>query len=338
MPTYVLEGGSSATLPAKPLTLRVQGPGQADIRLEARQNGAPDPSALSPMPGMLVLPRVTGPLEVRVIPMRERTFPSATVIALSAAIEMHRDQDPERAVMQGVDLSGLAERELLRIEPHGDRLRLIALGVVIDAPLPPLAAKARDAARELLGVERVPAADASALVIRVDGSASMRPLVLDGSVGAALEVLVGVSRVTAADLPVTAEAGSPDPREVAGESVGALPREVHEVLGSMPLTTGFRSAGRVRSGDRVTLCVVSDSVPADLPSEPQTALALIAARSARDVLAPRAPAGTGWIPVGEWGRESAYSILTDDPAALRQAVGGLLEAMVPADSELRARF
>ncbi|MDO5498552.1 MAG: hypothetical protein Q4F67_02605, partial [Propionibacteriaceae bacterium] len=162
MPTYVLEGGSSATLPAKPLTLRLQGPGHGEIRLEARQDGVSDASALAPMPGMLVLPRVSGRIEVRALPLRDRTFPSGTVVSLSATIERHGDDDPERAIMQGIDLSGLAQRELLLVEPAGADLRLTALGVVVDVPLPPLAAKARDLARELLGVEHVGSGESSA--------------------------------------------------------------------------------------------------------------------------------------------------------------------------------
>lgn len=335
MPTYVLEGGSSATLPARPLTLRVQGAAQGDIRLEARRDGEPDPTALSPMPGMLVLTRVTAPIEIRVIPVRERTFPSSTVVSLSATIEMHGDPDPERAVMQGVDLSGLSERELLRVEPAGGAVRLTALGVVVDAPLPPLAARARDLARELLGVERVSGADASALVIRVDGSASLRPLVADGSVGAALEVVVGVSRVTSAERPVTAEIGSTRLRTVVAESVAALPRAVHDALTELPLQTGFRAGGGAGAGEPTTICVVSDGVPADLPRSQPVALAVIAAPSAREVLAPRAPATTGWIPVGEWGAESAYPLLMADEAALRATVRGLLQAILPAESALQ---
>ena len=338
MPTYVLEGGSGATLPAKPLVLRVQGPGESEARLEARQDVTPDPTAMSPQPGVLVLPRVTGPVDVRVIPAGGRPFPSGTVIALSAAIEQHGDPDPERAVMLGVDLSGLTGRELLRIEPRDGQVRLTALGVVVDSPLPALAAKARDIARELLGVEWVPDSDASALVIRVDGSASMRSLVADGSVGAALEVLAGISRVTSADLPVTAEAGSPNPTVVQADSVGALPLEVHQALSALPLLTGFRSAGRVGGAGRTSLCVGSDSVPADLPVDVPVALAVIASPQAREVIAPRAPAGTGWIPVGERGERSAYAWLSEDQLALREAVRGLLRAIIPPGSGLRPQL
>lgn len=339
MPTYVLEGGSSALLPAKPLTLRVQGAGQGDVRLEALRNGAPDPHAISPMAGMLVLPRVTEPVEVRVVPAREANFPSGTVVALSAAIELHGDLDPERAVMQGIDLSGLARRELVRVESAGDQLKLTAMGVIVDSPLPPLAARARDVARELLGVERVPAADATGLRIRVDGSASMRPLLAEGAVGAAVEVLVGVSRVTSAELPVTAELGTDRAIPVSADSVGELPLAVHEALGRLPLRTGFGSRDAPGGeGAPTTLCVVSDGVPADLPSERRTALVVLATPSAESVLAPRAPRATAWVPVPEWGSTSTYQHLMEGDGVLRRVVAALLQAILPADSALQEQL
>ena len=337
MPTYVLEGGSSVTLPAKPLTLRVQGGGAAEIRLEAWRDGHLDDTALSPMPGMLVLPRVTAGVEIRVVPLRQRTFASATVIALAATIEVHGDPDPERAVMQGVDLSGLAQRDLLNITPDPTGLRLTALGVVVDVPLPPLAARARDIARELLGTERVDADDARALLLRVDASASMRPHVLDGSVGAALEVLIGVTRVTSADEPVTAEVGVLAPQAVPADTVADVPRAVHETIVGLPLLTGFRSATPLSGHQRgALLCVLSDGVPADLPSDSPAALVVIATPSAREVLTSRAPDATGWIPVGA--TQSAYAILTENEPALRETVWGILRALLPAQSRLAPRL
>lgn len=337
MPTYVLEGGSSALLPAKPLTLRIQGAGQGEVRLEALRNGAPDPHAITPMTGMLVLPRVTEPIEVRVVPVRESTFPSGTVVALSAAIELHGDLDPERAVMQGIDLSGLARRELLRVESAGDQLKLTAMGVIVDSPLPPLAARARDVARELLGVERVPAAEAIGLRMRVDASASMRPLVTEGAVGAALEVLVGVSRVTSHDHPVSAELGTDRAAVVTSDSVGDLPRAVHEALGQLPLRTGFRSRGSGNQGAQTALCVVSDGVPADLGGD-RTALVVLVTPSAEAVLAPRAPRTTAWLPLPEWGATSTYQQLMEGEDALRRAVAAVLQSVLPPDSTLQKQL
>ncbi|MDO5498718.1 MAG: hypothetical protein Q4F67_03445, partial [Propionibacteriaceae bacterium] len=173
-----------------------------------------------------------------------------------------------------------------------------------------------------------------------DGSASIRPFVADGSVAAVVEVLAGVSRVTSPGRPVTAAAGGATARTVRTESVGALPREVHDLLSEMPLVTGFRTAdGSQQPGQgRTVLCVVSDGVPADLPTDRPVALAVLAAPSARDVLAPGAPETTAWVPVGERGSQSAYSLLMDDEPALRDVVAGLLRAVLPAESTPRSRL
>lgn len=345
MPTYVLEGGSSATLPAKPLTLRVQGQRQADVRLEARRGGVPDPTAITPMPGMLVLPRVSAPVEIRVLPARERTFGSGTVIALSAAIELRGDTDPERALMSGVDLSGLAQRELLLVEPVGGEVRLTALGVVADTPLPPLAARARDQARELLGMERLPSGMAMPLEVVVDASASMQALAWDGSVGAAMELILGVSRVTCGDESLTVEVATDRAVRVTAAAEAELPRAVHEAVLGVPLATGFRSRGSGQrsfaGGTPAARCVVSDGVPADLgeaEADRGLGLVVICTPSAREVLAARAPQTTAWVPVADRGTVSAYELLMDDEVALREAVSGMLRAVLPADSPLQSQL
>ncbi|OYO18095.1 hypothetical protein CGZ93_16195 [Enemella dayhoffiae] len=344
MPTYVLEGGGSARLPAKPLTLRLQTPGSTPVRLLGFRDGQPDHSAITPMPGMLVLPRVDGPIEVRAVPDSGRTFGSGTVASLSAAIELHGDPDPERAVIPSVDLSGLAQRDLVRVERVGNELVLTAMGVVHDTPLPPLAARARDLAREILGLERIPDDQARALQVVVDGSASMRPLVGEGSVAAVVEVLVGLSRVTAGERELTAQVASDRARPVQVGSVEELPRAVHDLLTDGPMATGFRIPA-ADSGAEVARCVVSDGVPAgfgvpDRNAEGEGAepmLVLLAARSAREVLAARAPRGTAFVEVGDWGAASAYDQLLADERMLRELVSQLLAGLLPENSSFRAR-
>ena len=347
MPTYVLEGGSSATLPAKPLTIRVQGQRQPEIRLEAVLDGEPDPNVIS-RPGMLLLPRVTAPVEIRVLPARGRTFGSGTVITVSAALEDRSDPDPERAVMSGVDLSGLSRRALLRVEPVDTGLQLTALGMIADTPLPALAARARDLGRELLGMERVPDALLSPLEVLVDASASLRGLALDGAVGAALEVVLGVSRVTAGEAPLSVAVGTDRTATVTADSAVDLPRAVHEAVLATPPATGFRSRGALpreayeqHGTTGAARCVVTDGVPADLPpTGPGSgqALVLLATPSARGVLASRAPDTTAWIPLADWGEAPTYERLLSDDGALREAVTGMLRALLPADSPLQSRL
>lgn len=341
MPTYVLEGGSAATLPARPLTFRVQGQRQNEVLIEARTpDGDQIAAAITPMPGVLVLPQVSGPTQIRVRPAKARTFASGTVVALAGTIESRTDPDPERAVLNGVDLSGLSHRDLVEVVPVDGVLQLTALGVVADTPLPPLAARARDIARELLGMERVPQGIVAPLEIVVDASASMRILAVDGSVGPALEVIIGVSRVTAGEEAVTVELTATHPRSVPASSPAEIPQAVHQALQSVPLATGFRSrrTGYASGwGPQAVRCVLSDGVPADLDSE-RVGLVVICPTSTREVLKARAPQDTAWIPVGEWGSASAYDLLTGDERPLREAVTALLGALLPPDSPLQSRL
>lgn len=336
MPTYVLEGGGRAKLPAKPLTLRVQAPEGTPPELAAFVGGQPDHRAITPMPGMLVLPRVESDTVVRVLPGTGDTFGSASVLSLSAAIEIHGDSDPERAVMSSIDVSGLSGRDLVTVRPAGSELEVVAMGLVADAPLPELAGRARDAARELLGTERVPDDLTVGLDLVVDTSASMRPHVLDGSVAAVVEVVAGVSRVVCGEHELTATLSSARAQRLPATAPDALPKTVHDALVAAPMTTGFRS----RSGDSPSgsiACVVSDAIPADLPAEGAHLLALLPDSTAA-VLAPRMPRPSTVVPVSEWGSESAYGLLTSDPQMLRRVVSTLLAGLLPADSELQRRL
>lgn len=336
MPTYVLEGGGRAKLPAKPLTLRVQAPEGTPPRLAAFIDGLPDHRAITPMPGMLVLPRVDSDTVVRVLPGTGDTFGSASVLALSAAIEIHGDSDPERAVMSSIDVSGLSGRDLVTVRPAGSELEVVAMGLVADAPLPELASKARDAARELLSTERVSGDLTVGLDLIVDTSASMRPHVLDGSVAAVVEVISGVSRVVCGEHELTAALSSARTHRLPATTPDALPKAVHDALISAPMTTGFRSQLENSPAGSIA-CIVSDAIPADLPTEGVHLLALLP-DSAAAVLAPRLPKPSTVVPVSEWGSESAYGLLNDDPQALRRVVSTLLAGLLPADSALQQQL
>lgn len=338
MPTYVLEGGGRARLPRKPLTLRVQGrstPGAdgGQPRLAAFRDGYPDHTAITPMPGMLVLPRVEGDTVVRVLPESGKTFGSASVLSLSAAIEIHGDTDPERAVMSSIDVSGLNSRDLVTVSPCDGELEVVAMGLVADVPLPELASKARDLARELLGTERVPDELTVGLDLVVDTSASMRPYVLDGSVAAVVEVVAGVSRVVSGDHDLTATLSSARSTPLPPTAPDALPQVVHDALVAAPMTTGFRSV-TAKAGDSSISCVISDSIPADLAEERTQLLALLPDSTAA-VLGPRLPRSSTPVPVGEWGGDSAYVLLNTDPQLLRRVVASLLAGLLGEDAGSR---
>lgn len=345
MPTYVLEGGSSVQLPSKPLTLRIQGSGGTRAKLVALTDGRPDPNAITPAPGMLVLPRVGDPVVVRALPEGAANFGSQAVVSLSAGIELHGDTDPERAVLTGVDLSGLAQRDLIEVARDGDRLRVTALGVIVDTPLPPLASRARDTAREILGAERIPSEEATELQLVFDASASMRQFLNDGSLGAAAEVYAGISRVTSAEAGLQVVIAADQWRTLPDVAAENLATTVVEAIAAHPIATGFRSRGTVHSTRPQTVrCIISDGIPADMPIDDDLTdghriqLAVLAAPAAWEVMRHRMSGEVALIPTAEWGPSQLHQHLMTDDSALRGVVAGLLRGILPIDSPLQQRL
>ena len=259
MPTYVLEGGSSITLPAKPVSVRLQSSRTAAVRLEAVGVDGPVRS-IAPAPGMLVVPQVPGPVTVRAVPVDGGRFESGSVLNLTVGYESRQDLDPDRGVLNGLDVSGLRHRDVVMLEPRGDRISVTVLGpAAAEEPLSPGAELARDAAREVLGTDQLPSRSAVSAVVGIDASASMRPLHADGTVAQVLDILSGVHRVVGRPAKdslrgclVTGQARwlSPAPPE-------RFSQEATQAAQDLPLSTGFR-AGAVLDAQR-------SGVPADGP-------------------------------------------------------------------------
>ena len=274
MPTYVLEGGTSITLPAKPVSIRLQadrGPGPGGgVRLDAVGPDGPV-RCITPTPGMLVVPQVDGPVVVRAHPLQAERFGSGTVLDLTVGYESRQDLDPDRGVLNDLDVSGLRHRDIVALEPADGRIRVTVLGPpAAEGPLSPVAALARDAAREILGIDQLPPSEAVTSLVGVDISASMRALHADGTVAQVLDILGGVHRVVGrsgdsmracliADrgrwlLPVAAE---------------QLSTQVSEACSDLELTTGFRAAEVVHgpvAQQPTQTWLVTDGAPADIAS------------------------------------------------------------------------
>lgn len=246
MPTYVLEGGAHAMLPAQPLTVRIRG---AQVQARARRTDGSDAAGvLNPGGGILVVPSLTDGIVVRVEPAAGADqFAPGSVLDISVAPESRAEIDPDQATVSGVDVSGLSGRDLLRMEPEGGRVRVTALGIRVDTPLPPLAAAVRDAARRLLRVEAVSDREAVGLQVVVDASASTRALAESGDVTAAMEVLLGLSRVISGDREFTALVGTTGHTPAPGEAV-TLPGTVTDLIVDGALRTGFRPPAGAPSG------------------------------------------------------------------------------------------
>lgn len=346
MPTYVLEGGSSITLPARPVSVRLQSSRAGAVRLEAIGVDGPVRS-ITPAPGMLVVPHLPGPVTVRAVPVDDDRFESGSVLNLTVGYESRQDLDPDRGVLNGLDVSGLRHRDVVMLEPQGDRIGVTVLGpAAAEEPLSPGAELARDAAREVLGTDQLPSRSAVTAVVGIDVSASMRPLHADGTVAQVLDVLAGVHRVV----------GRPGRDSLRGCLVSRqarwLPpapperftREVLQAAGELPLTTGFR-AGAVLDAQRsgvtadgpVLHWLVTDGAPGDV--------AVLRGRTDVHLVCP-VPQSAGAVAIGQ-GLPTTVVGLPDvadrpttfgqDPTAVRQVVASLVAPFLPSPQQAGAR-
>lgn len=240
MATYLLEGTASARISRPPLLIRLSVHGnQEGVRLVARLEGS-----LSEAPGvrrhnstMLILPRVEEQIVIAAVPAggRER-FDSNTTVHVTIGPDSANDPDADVAKLAARDVSGLKAIELASVAPAGiDEIEVTTRLIDSDVALPPLAARARVACRGVLGLDRLPPADQLVVTCVVDPSASMGPLVDDGSVSAAIDIVAGVAAVVAGPQPVKAVLADDHRTVVAGGPAAGLVSRVREALS----TNGF---------------------------------------------------------------------------------------------------
>ncbi|OYN92344.1 hypothetical protein [Parenemella sanctibonifatiensis] len=261
MPTYVLDGGNTTRLPARPLTLRVQG---APCELRATVAGQPAEQAILPAAGTLVLPRIDDDVEVAVVPLGADEFGAGSRLTVTIGSDVRGEVDPERAVLSGVDVSGLRRRELVVIRSEGSRVAITAQGRRVEAPLSPLATAARDLCRSVLGAEALPPAEQGSLALLIDTSASMHLPLSVGAAAVATEILVGVGRVYAPDETPQVYAGSTD-RSVAGgdDPIAAVTEQVTGAEDS----SGFDPSHLVSSAAGQVWVMLTDGLVAATPPE-----------------------------------------------------------------------
>ncbi|MFW6598194.1 hypothetical protein ACQBAU_15920 [Propionibacteriaceae bacterium Y2011] len=298
MPTYVLEGGKSITLPARPVTIRLQA-SNARARLSAIGLDGPVRS-ITPAAGLLVVPQVDQTITVQALPDGADRFGPGSLLNLTVGYESRQDLDPDRGVLNGLDVSGLMRRDIVTLDPEGDRIRVSVLGpAAAEAPLPPGAAMARDAAREILGTDQLTGRYAVDAVVAVDVSASMRPLLTDGTVAQVVDILAGVHRVIGrpADESLRACLVAGRARWLPTTPPERLTAAVTEAVADLPLTTGFRASEALQrpgptgkagesEGPRTVTWLITDGAPAEaatLAGTPGAHLVLVMPNSAREV-------------------------------------------------------
>jgi hypothetical protein len=188
MPIYVLGARTrSVAIPNQALALAISGSVQ-DVALHIR--AAADQPVVRSSAHLTVLPTVTGPLTVSVEPVGDGSFGPNTVIHLSIGPDAPGDVDPVQVVFDPIDVAGDSGVELATLTPAGTRIE-VAVSAVADRPLSRLGTAARVAARSVIGRRSEPSA--GTVLIAVDTSASMRSAFADGSVPAAVDIVVGIA-------------------------------------------------------------------------------------------------------------------------------------------------
>lgn len=270
MATYMLQGTARTMLPRRPVTVNAQvQPPSAGLRVVARGVDGRNPGVLAPQPGTVVLPAVQSDTVIGVEPAGdERVFPPGTTVLLSLTASHGRGSEKEVVVLDPIDVSGLSHRDLVRLVVHGDELMVTAANATVETAVGELSSEARRATRAVLGVDRVDPSSAANVVIGLDRSASMAGALADGSVVAAVEVLVGVALVVADGRKiVTCLVGDGvtwlppcQPADVASIAVAAMERQGLE-LGSglsAPLLRGFAPT------QNTIVYLITDGVPGDV--------------------------------------------------------------------------
>jgi len=345
MPTYILDDPSRPLhLPAGPITIMVRATGtQAAIELTAT---APVEGLIRPAPYLVVVPAVAEATTVRVTPVGAERFPTPATIAVT--IEARGGgAEPERVQLATADVSGLTHRDMVVVEPQGHRLVVTLVTTMRDEDLPDLVMHARAAARKVLEVDRVADAEALAVTIAIDSSASMRAIT-DAAVTATISVILGLSCVVGpAHHPVRVGVLGAEPTWLEGVALADIPTAASEALARAPQTVGMRwaqgSAWRSPGSRAGVVYMVTDALPADLAQ-------VEALAAAADVVGHVVVVGSE----GEESRQVADHVAltgiavdravdlgtfwTEHPQQLSEVVRRLLRASSPSGSDMARRI
>ncbi|MBS9533715.1 hypothetical protein KIH27_08965 [Mycobacterium sp. M1] len=250
MPIYVVNGRNQhVTIPAGPLSVSITGSvNAATLELDT----ATPQQVVRTSAHQAVLPELTGPVTIAVRPVGSSWFPAGTVVHLAITRDVPDDPDPFQVLLDPVDIGGEAAVGFAELSPNGRQID-VAVNIVADVQLSPLAAAARTSARRIIG--RGGAQTVGDLVVALDTSASMRPWFENGSAAAATDVVVGVAdalgiRQVSAVLvggdvtPVGADAAQPVPAGGLAEAVRA----------AQPRWSAGARWSRLAPGTRAVVC------------------------------------------------------------------------------------
>jgi len=269
MPTYVLEPNTPAKIDGdKPLRVQVHaGAITEEIVFSAVDLEGQDIVTVF-RPGTLVVPKLVGYGMISISLRGGRPFPAGTLLDLTVAYEAAPSADPLHMVAK-VNVSGVSRHTLLSLRRDGAAI-YARLEVEDDGhdDLTGLAALAQFATREILGASVVDPTSAINVVVAVDGSASMLAPTKDGSVGALVNVLAGISAVVGKNKSVRAALVGTSVEWLEVGSRASLAEDVVRAQRSAALTVGFRSGDRALVGhlpsENTVTWVLTDALPSDI--------------------------------------------------------------------------
>ncbi len=267
MTTYLLREGHSVRVDAVPIAIRVQTVGSGSVRFRVEVEGDRGPARVVRRPDQVIVPMLDQPVRVSLLP-EDEVFPPQSVVTVALGPDEPGGGDADRAVLDAIDLSGLSRREIVIMEPDAGRIKISTVGVVTDEALPAMAEMARDAARGLLGLPRLPVERRVQLDVGLDSSASMRRLPPDHLVRACLEIFAGLSVVIAADQTVHGSLVGWETVPVPAGPAADFAKSMITGLAERPLDIGCRVeagqpvAGRAMSPERIVRYLITDAVPA----------------------------------------------------------------------------
>lgn len=270
MTTYLLREGHSVRVDAGPIAIRVQPVGAASVRFRVEVEGTHGPARTVRRPDQVIVPVVDQPVRVSLLP-EDEVFEPQSVVTVALGPDEPGGGDADRAVLDAIDLSGLSRREIVIMEPDAGRIKISTVGVVTDEALPPTAEMARDAARGLLGVPRLPVERRVLLEVGLDTSASMRRLPPDRLARSCLEILAGLSVVIATDQTVHGTLIGWEAVPVPAGPAAEFATSMITGLDDRPLDIGCRVdaldpvATRSMPPARVARYLITDDVPAGRP-------------------------------------------------------------------------
>ena len=186
MPIHVLSSRNQRVhIPSHALAVSISGSVQY-AELDVRAAGDQPVGRISQH--AVLLPRLVGQVSVGVRAVGVPRFETGTEVFLTVAQDNPVDVDPVEVQFYLIHVSGDTGVTVAALTPQGTRIA-VELSAVADVPLSPLGAAAK-VARQTVG--RGTRAG-GAVLVALDGSASMRPWFVDGSVANATDIVVGVA-------------------------------------------------------------------------------------------------------------------------------------------------